>query len=307
MTVAQLQKSSADEERPVSILSKVNLLLLGLVFLVIGAIWRIADVFLFNLGNTWINIMPSKLGPLIILLSVFFLYRRDQLSEVLGLSRYKIRSHITAGVLVFLTLYLVVDIGAAILYATFLDPSYPLDFYIVSANLLWYSFAFFFVNAVFEETLFRGLLQNGLKFQFSANKAILLSALIFGIWHIIWPIANNSSLGEAFGMMFISAFLGFLFGVYYEKFSSGRTLTGPIVTHTLVNFANESFKLGPDPAIQGPDFSFMEPGLMAISLILILLLFSSFILLTWRYRIEDVERHWERLKQRVTSNGGHST
>jgi len=155
MTVAQVEKTSAPEGSPSSPWSKINLLILGLVFLIIGAIWRVVDVFVFDLGNSWINIMPSKLGPLLLLLSLFYLYRREQLGEILGLSRHKLRSHIAVGFIVFLTLYIVVDIGAAVLYASLLDPSYPLDLYAVSNSLLVYGFIFFFVNAVFEETLFR--------------------------------------------------------------------------------------------------------------------------------------------------------
>ncbi|NHJ13839.1 MAG: CPBP family intramembrane metalloprotease [Candidatus Thorarchaeota archaeon] len=298
MTVAQLEKTDFDQEGLRPTFSRMSLLHLGLMFLAIGVVWRIADVFIFNLGNTWINIMPSKLGPLLILAAVFYRYRRDQLASTLGICSHKMRVHIVVGLMVFLVMYLIVDIGASVLYGSLLDPSYPLDFHVISAELLWYSFIFFFVNAVFEETLFRGLLQNGLRTRLSINTAIVASAVVFGTWHIIWPIANNASIGEAFGMLFISAFLGLLFGVYYEKFSSRKTLTGPIIAHTLVNFANESFKIGPDPAVQGPDFVFMEPGLMMISLFLLLVVFTSITYLLWRFRIEDVEHSWEAVKQR---------
>jgi membrane protease YdiL (CAAX protease family) len=277
----------------------MSLPMLGLIMLTVGATWRIADVLVFNLGSTWINILPSKLGPLVILLGLFYVYRREEFDTTLGISPSHFRSHLVIGILVFLAMYLIVDIGAAVLYAVLIDPSYPLDFYILSVDLLWYSFIFFFINALFEETLFRGLLQNGLKTRFSINQAILLSAIVFGFWHVVWPIANGSSAAEAGGILFVSAFLGVFFGSYYERFSSGKTLTGPIIAHTLVNFANENFKVGPDPVVQGPDFSFMEPGLMIISLILLVVTFSLLTVAVWKYRVEDVESIKIRFSQRV--------
>jgi membrane protease YdiL (CAAX protease family) len=282
MTIAQTKKSFTDKEHRSPILSKMNLPLIGLMMLAVGAIWRIADVFVFNLGNTWINILPSKLGPLIILLGLFYKYRRKEIETVLGINWSNYRTHLVVGIVVFLAMYLIVDIGAAVLFTGLIDPSYPLDFYILSVDLLWYSFIFFFINALFEETLFRGLLQNGLRTRFSINEAIILSAIVFGVWHVVWP-----------------AFLGIFFGIYYERFSNRRTLAGPIVAHTLVNFANENFKVGPDPVVQGPDFSFMDPGLMVISLILLIATFSLLTIAAWKYRVEDVESFKTRLSQRV--------
>ncbi|MHA2040945.1 MAG: CPBP family intramembrane glutamic endopeptidase [Candidatus Thorarchaeota archaeon] len=299
MTIAQTKKLVKDEESRSSLWSKMSLPKLGLIMLAVGAAWRIADVLVFNLGSTWINIMPSKLGPLVILLGLFYIYRREEFDTILGIGPSHFRTHLVIGVLVFLAMYLIVDIGAAMLYAVMIDPSYPLDFYILSIDLLWYSFIFFFINALFEETLFRGLLQNGLGTHFSINQAILISAIMFGCWHVVWPIANGSSAAEAGGILFVSAFLGLFFGIYYERFSSRKTLTGPIVAHTLVNFANENFKVGPDPAVQGPDFSFMEPGLMMVSLILLVATFSLLIVSAWKYKVEDVESFKTRSSKRV--------
>ena len=282
----------------------MNLLVIGAILLTIGAAWRVMDVLVFNLGSVWINILPSKLGPLLILLGIFYVYRRGEVSTVLGLDRSHLQSHLAVGFLVFLAMYLIVDIGAAFLFAALLDPSYPLDFYVVSMNLLAYSFIFFFINAVFEETLFRGLLQNGFRNHISVNRAILLSSIIFGLWHVVWPIANGSTVAEAGGILFISAFLGIFFGIYYERFSSRRTLTGAIVTHTLVNFANENFKIGPDPIVQGPDFSFMAPGLMILSLILLRVTFSTLSILAWKFRVEDVESIKSRVWDQVSLMAG---
>ncbi|MFX0107145.1 MAG: lysostaphin resistance A-like protein [Candidatus Hodarchaeota archaeon] len=299
MTIAQTEKAEINVNQNQSIWSQLSLPILAMIMLAVGATWRVVDVFVLNLGSTWINILPSKLGPLLILLGLFYFYRRNQLDEVLGIHGDQFRIHVIVGFFVFAAMYLIVDIGASIIFASFIDPSYPLDFRIVSANLLLYSFVFFLINATFEETLFRGLLQNGLRTRYSFKKAILFSSIVFGFWHVVWPIANGSSLSEAGGILFVSAFLGVLFGVYYERFSSRRTLTGPITAHTLVNFANENFKVGPDPVVQGPDFTFMEPQLMLISLVLLIVTFSMLTIVMWKYRIEDVRTTKMRLRQHI--------
>jgi membrane protease YdiL (CAAX protease family) len=162
------------------------------------------------------------------------------------------------------------------------------------------------VNAVFEETLFRGLLQNGLKTHLSPNRAILGSALIFGLWHAFWPLVNwtvsEGVITQIVVMVISTSILGILFGVYYERFSSGRSLTGPIVAHTLLNFISEGFKLGPEPTIQGPDLIFSNPMVMTISFSLFFIIFTVLLTVSWRYRLEDVEALWHRKLNRFVRN-----
>jgi membrane protease YdiL (CAAX protease family) len=174
---------------------------------------------------------------------------------------------------------------------------------------------FFATNAFLEETLFRGLLQNSLKTKVSPNKAIAISALIFGLWHAGWPLLNaspdSSFIMEASMMIFGSGVLGLLFGIYYERFSSGTSLVGPILAHTMFNFTNECFKIGPEPIMQGPDMRFATSGIMAISMLLFIVVFSALFVIFWRYKIEQVSSLWGRftsgLRNSVTSTPGLTT
>jgi membrane protease YdiL (CAAX protease family) len=165
---------------------------------------------------------------------------------------------------------------------------------------------FFATNAFLEETLFRGLLQNSLKTKFSPNKAIAISAIIFGLWHAGWPLLNASSdssfIMEASMMIFGSGVLGLLFGIYYEKFSSGTSLMGPILAHTMFNFTNECFKIGPEPIMQGPDMRFAAPGIMGISMLLFIVVFSILFVIFWKYKIEDVSALWSRINSGVRNS-----
>ncbi|MFW9800481.1 MAG: CPBP family intramembrane glutamic endopeptidase [Candidatus Thorarchaeota archaeon] len=279
---------------------RLDLITIGALMLALAAAWRIIDVFVLGLGNTWINILPSKLFPMLILVGFFWVYRRGETRTVLGLSREHLGSSVIVGFLVGVTIYILIDAGAIVLYGLYVDPTYPLDFSIPYAELLWYQFMFFSTNAVLEETLFRGLLQNGLKTRISVRWAILTSAFLFAIWHLVWPVVNATPDGfgvsEAVGIMVFSVVFGTFQSVYYECFSGGRSLVGPIVTHTLVNFFNESFRIGPEPMIQGPDVAYSSPVLTGMMLVMFLLTMTILLIVMSKFRIGQVDSLRERLR-----------
>ena len=100
-------------------------------------------------------------------------------------------------------------------------------------------------------------------------------------------------------MVFFTTILGLLFGVYYERFSSGKSLTGAIVAHTIFNFVNENFKVGPEPSMQGPDMAFLTPGLLGMTLVMFLIVFSTFFFVFTRYKIEQVSSLWNRITEKT--------
>lgn len=261
--------------------------------LAIGTGWRVLDQFVLGLGDTWLNILPSKLFPFLIIIGFFLKYRPGEIATVLGLSRKSLRAHLVVGILIGLSISLLIDFGGTIVYALIFDPAYPLDIHVLAPGLLGYMFIFFLTNALLEETLFRGLIQNGLKTRLSPKWAIILSAIVFGVWHAGWPIVNGAAgtaaVIEVSSMVFFTTVLGLLFGVYYERFSFGQSLVGPIAVHTIINFVAECFKIGPEPMIQGPDLVFSTPGIMATTLLIFLVVFSALFLILWKYRIQDVE------------------
>jgi membrane protease YdiL (CAAX protease family) len=303
MVTIAIQESAKKHPREKSLWSSLNLLAVCGIMLTVSVVWRVIDQFVLGLGSTWMNIMPSKLFPFLILIGFFWRYRRVELGSVLGLSRKQFRAQFAAGVMLVLLISLLIDIGGTVLYAVFLDPTYPLELHILNQDLLGYLFVFFLTNALLEETLFRGLLQNSLKTRMSAAKAILLSAIAFGIWHAGWPLVNGSVgsalLAQVASMIFFTTILGLLFGVYYERFSSGQSLIGPIIAHTFFNFIGESFKVGPEPVIQGPDIVFSTPGLMAVSVLMFLGVFSLLFFIFWRYRIEQASRVWQQFRNSI--------
>lgn len=298
-TAVQERPSSVKDEH--SFWSSLSLLTVSGIMLTIGIVWRVVDQFVLGLGDTWINIMPSKLFPFLIIIGFFWRYRRPEIETALGLSRNQMRVQLTVGLVMGLLISGLIDIGSAVVYGLLLDPFYPLDLHILNPQLLGYTLLFFLTNAFLEETLFRGLLQNGLKTRFSANMAIVLSAIAFGFWHAGWPLLNGGPnvAREVSMMVFFTTILGLLFGIYYERFSSGQSLTGVIVAHTIFNFVNENFKIGPEPSMQGPDMAFLTPGLLGVTLVMFLLVFSTLFLVFTRYKIEQVSSLWNRITKRT--------
>jgi len=295
------QENPAPSQESHSIWSSMNILVISGIMLTIGIVWRIVDQFVLGLGDTWMNIFPSKLFPFLIIMVFFWTFRRQEIDSVLGLSMKQLRIQLAVGVVLGLLVSVVIEMGGTIFYALFIDPSYPLELHIINRELLGYLFLFFLTNAFLEETLFRGLIQNSLKTKFSPNQAIGISAILFGLWHAGWPILNaspeESVVLQVSMMVLFTTILGFLFGIYYEHFSSGQSLMGLIIAHTIFNFGNECFKIGPAPIMQGPDLGFATQGLMTVSLVLFLLTFSILFVIFWRYKIEQVSAGWTRFSE----------
>ncbi|MHA1963196.1 MAG: CPBP family intramembrane glutamic endopeptidase [Candidatus Thorarchaeota archaeon] len=296
----QLTVSTTEIEDPSkSTWNHIPLLALAGLFLFIGVVLRNIDVFLLGLSESWINILPSKLIPLLIILGFFWFYRRTQIASVLGLKIEEPRKHVAIGIILGVALFLMGNVVASVIYWAFIDSSQGLNVTIIRPDLLWYSAIFFLINAVYEEILFRGALQNGLREYMSVNMAILSSAVIFGIYHIIWPIyfAGSGTLNtsQIFVYVVFSGLLGAVFGIYYEKFSSRRTLLGPIFAHWLINFLNENIKISSSEVIAGPDVLLGNPPIqMAMALLLVIILYSTSIIIFSKYRVENLEGWLQR-------------
>lgn len=300
MTITEIaQETQGKEQTSEHPLSKIGLLpLAGLLFLV-AVVWRIVDIFVLGLGDTWINIMPSKLFPLLITAGVFWKYRRTEFSSVLGLAKGPyFRTQIVLGIGIFAAWHLMLNVFPKIIYGV-MDPTYNVSFVILNVDILWYLFLFFLTNGFLEEVLFRGLLQNSFRGKTSTFGAISLSGLLFGVWHVTWPIVNGLdsgfSVGQAISLVVFSTIFALFYGYYYENFSSRRTLVGTITAHTFMNFINENFKVGSDPLVQGPDYFYGSPILLGLTIGMFLLTFIVLTFAAYKYRIEDVQKHWHRI------------
>ena len=142
--------------------------------------------------------------------------------------------------------------------------------YILSALLL---------APIFEEILFRGIILRGLLSTYSPSKSIIISAIIFGIFH-----------GQL-SMIPGAIFLGLCFGYVYFKTNS---LGSPILLHFAANLFGIiasliNHKLG------NPNFNFFSEIYGNYSLQLIGILIISFLLTS--YFIVKKERNEQFLKK----------
>ncbi|MFX0108995.1 MAG: lysostaphin resistance A-like protein [Candidatus Hodarchaeota archaeon] len=302
MTITEIaQKPQTEKQEAGHPITRMGLLpLAGLLFFV-AVIWRVFDIFVLGLGDTWINIMPSKLFPLLIIAGIFWKYRNAEFSSVLGLAKGPyFKTQIVLGIGIFAAWHLMLNVFPKIIYG-YLDPSYNVGFVILNVDILWYLFLFFLTNGFLEEVLFRGLLQNSFRQRTSTFGAIMLSGFLFGIWHVTWPLVNglNSefSVGQAISLVVFSWVFAIFYSYYYENFSSRRTLVGPITAHTFMNFINENFKVGSDPLVQGPDYFYGSPTLLGLTIGMFLITFFALTFMAYRYRIEDVQRHWNSVRR----------
>ncbi|MHA1934117.1 MAG: CPBP family intramembrane glutamic endopeptidase [Candidatus Thorarchaeota archaeon] len=300
ITIMQDDKETPTNET-ISVWSRMNLLYMSGIMLTIAVAWRIFDVFILGLGDTWFNIFPSKLFPFLIIIGVFRVYRRNELSSVLGLSKDKLRVQLSVGIIIGFAMYILIDVVSNVIFGTLIDNTYSLTFLLLFIDLLWYQFIFFFTNALLEETLFRGLMVNGFRTRFTDNQAILVSAILFAVWHIVWPLVNGSPVSEAIAMTVFSMIFGTFLGLYYIRFSGGRSLTGIIVAHTLVNFFNETFRIGPELSVQGPDLAFASPVLLGLNVLMFMVTMMILFWLVTRYKIEQVGDLVERFKKHIVS------
>ncbi|MCF2137252.1 MAG: CPBP family intramembrane metalloprotease [Candidatus Thorarchaeota archaeon] len=289
--VADVRTTPPQDTRP-PLLTRMSLFSLSIIILSIGIVWRVVDIFVLGLGSTLLNILPSKLFPLGILLGVFWVYRRSEIEPILGLTRAHLRPNLIIGILLGLSFYFTGVVLPTLLYASLTGASSLLTVHIQFVDFLWYEFLFVFINAIMEETLFRGILYHGFRTRMSINRSMLLSAAFFGLWHICWPFANGKTgaalISDIFVSVVFSGILGLFFAIYYIRFTSTTALTGTIVAHTLINFFNESFKFGASSGMQGPDTPTRDPLQIALSGIFFMATIVIFSLLLYKYKLERI-------------------
>lgn len=93
----------------------------------------------------------------------------------------------------------------------------------------------FMNNGFFEEFLFRGSLQTGLRRLQGPSWALVVQALVFGIWHLglgFTETGHSGLLPALASTIAYQAVLGLVFGVIFER---TRNLLAPSIVHILVN------------------------------------------------------------------------
>ncbi len=227
-----------DRRHPIA----VPLLLFGL-----AAIFRFIDIFVLQLDELLGEIILSKfLGFLLVLGYVWALGRTV---TSIGLHRRAIGKVVLVGG-VGTAVVFVAAFGFQYLALAGTEQSPGLVFVAIDPKTgleggVWFT-AFLLlgnvVNSFMEEGLFRGVMLPHFMGELSFHRANLLQALLFGLWHAVWPMKDavtgdltvGAALTEAVGLVLVTMAAGLVFGYLFYRTGS---LWAPWLAHTIHNSA----------------------------------------------------------------------
>jgi hypothetical protein len=93
-------------------------------------------------------------------------------------------------------------------------------------------------NGFFEEFLFRGALQTRLGQIMTPAWALVIQAILFGLWHLPANIGEDGNVIAAVAICFVSQMIsGLAYGIVFMR---TRNLIAPSVAHTLMNAFGQS-------------------------------------------------------------------
>ena len=180
---------------------------------------RIPSVLLFG--------MPYEKTPLIYLTILTILFIEKVVISAFGFKTRNIWKSLIFGFLFFVILDGLASLGFYLLIYVFTS-QIPVQSYNVLPFILTMPFMTLCVG-ISEEGLFRGYMQTHLERFYSSKQAILIQAILFGVWHFVWglnpfdPVYMLSYVGITF-------LIGLLFGYFYSK---TRNLAPLVFAHGL--------------------------------------------------------------------------
>jgi len=166
------------------------------------------------------NLIVGTVSAVLAILSYVFLYRFYEKRKITELSTVKIGKYLTAGIL----------LGIILQSLTILIIYFEGGFTVVSINSILFiipSLTMAFSSAIFEETLFRGIIFRIIEEKLGSYLGLTVSALIFGVLHLANP---NSSFITALGLAIQAGLL------LASAYIYARNLWFPIAIHFAWNF-----------------------------------------------------------------------
>lgn len=184
-------------------------------------VWRILAVFIFSLA-------------------VWSIYKKADLkARDLGVSRQTIGGGLTWGLGAMVVIGLVIFVASAAQPDLFMDARYRQS---LGQAILEGIFYVPFATILFEEVAFRGVLLALLQRHYSNTKAIILSSLCFGLWHVISAAGIRITLfasagvwGDIVSVLLVVVATG-IAGAFFclLRIKSG-SLLAPIIAHWSIN------------------------------------------------------------------------
>ena len=246
-------------------------ILITVIFSVILSLNNIFDVWTscVNAGfsDIWVYLIDFSFrflsGALVVRLIVLFLFYISK--EDISFKNYFIDNvRVTRGV--SLNISIIIGIISSLIYfllcvivASALG-AFKLDFDVIFKNpsittgVGWFIFLYAIIPGVWEEITFRGVILNSLKTKYSENLSIVVSSILFGIFHIITSIIVNEPGSMIIFYFIMSTLFGLTWGYMVVKCES---VLSSILAHYIIDAFGYAFITNPlssSQSIAGPFF-----------------------------------------------------
>jgi membrane protease YdiL (CAAX protease family) len=227
-------------------LSLARPILVPLVLLSIAVVLRLVDIFLLPLAEaTGEAFLHKALGLVMVLV---YVWAAGQPLAAIGLhGRLVGRAVFIGAVGIVLVLFLTFGVQMGVLRAAGEQAALAvvaIDNKTGLAREGWGFALWLFlgnlINSFMEEGLFRGVMLTHFRLRLSPWRANLLQAVVFGLWHLAWPIwrlvyghADLAAVSsEAIVIVLASTVSGLAYGYLFQKTDS---LWAPWIAHTISN------------------------------------------------------------------------
>jgi membrane protease YdiL (CAAX protease family) len=199
--------------------TKGTVLLWFLALFMLALSVRVPSVLLFNL--------PYEKTPLIylVILTVLIVEKTD-------VSAFGFKTKNMGKSLLFGLLFFVLLDGFAMIFYYVLVYTFTNQIPVLSYNVIPLFLTLPFMTlcvGISEEGLFRGYMQTHLEEVYPVRRAIIIQAILFGVWHFVWDLSPFDPFGmvQYVGITFL---IGLLFGYFYSK---TRNLAPLVFAHGL--------------------------------------------------------------------------
>ncbi|MBI3115817.1 MAG: CPBP family intramembrane metalloprotease, partial [Thaumarchaeota archaeon] len=194
---------------------------------------------------------PWEKGAVFLLVTLLTVYVHRTSLSAIGVTSHQLPNHLVTGAAYAFSYLALLYISIYALHQTIGIT--------VNVNMIpnlwgstfWYS-VFSVSTAVSEEALFRGYAITSLSRTYRQGNALILSSLLFGVWHTALPISyyqglTLTMLAEVLYQTALHGSVGMVFGALYLRTGS---ITAPIILHLVWNIIIGAFRIDmPNPIL----------------------------------------------------------
>lgn len=159
-------------------------------------VWQIVLLLAYLLITSYLlprlNNLPRVLAVIAVSFPVWILYRQSGLRRTdIGLSKNSINSGLRWGTIAMLIVVTIITAGIFITPESFMDDRYHQSLQsAIIRSIIFIPLA----TVIFEELVFRGILLELLRRQYSLKISVIISSFCFGLWHVFSSLGVSNAL-----------------------------------------------------------------------------------------------------------------